>query len=63
MAITPIFVSVQETADMLNLTPWSIYRLLDAGDIKSQYKGKRRLVLLTSVHEYAEALPTERDAS
>jgi excisionase family DNA binding protein len=53
----PIFISVEETAQMLNLTTWSIYRLLDAQEIKSQYHGKRRLVRLASVREYADNLP------
>lgn len=55
--IRPIFISVKEAAKMLNLTPWTVYKLLDSQAIKSQYAGKRRLVRLDSVHEYADSLP------
>lgn len=61
--IAPIFVSVKEAARMLSLTPWSVYQLLDAGEIESRYHGKRRLVVMTSLEAYAANLPTERDAS
>lgn len=57
--IAPIFVSVKQAADMLNITPWSVYRLLDAGEIESSYHGKRRLVRFTSVQQYADNLPSE----
>lgn len=56
--IDPIFVSVKEAADMLGLTPWSVYQLLDRQEIESRYHGRRRLVLVTSLREYAERLPT-----
>lgn len=55
--ITPIFVSVKEAAQMLSITPWSVYKLLDEQQIKSQYHGRRRLVSVESLHEYAESLP------
>jgi len=56
---TPIFVSVKEAAFKLNLTPWSVYKLLDQKAIDSRYHGKRRLVVVTSLEEYAANLPTE----
>jgi hypothetical protein len=43
---------------MLSLTTWSVYKLLDEQAIKSQYHGRRRLVSVESLHEYAENLPT-----
>jgi len=43
---------------MLSLTTWSVYKLLDEQAIKSQYHGRRRLVVVESVHEYAASLPT-----
>lgn len=61
--ITPIFISVKETAKLLSLTTWSVYQLLNAGEIVSQYQGKRRLVRLDSVHEYADNLPTSKPVS
>ena len=59
--IQPIFVSVKEAAKILNITPWSVYKLLDDKVIRSQYHGKRRLVRLDSLHEYADSLPEYRD--
>jgi excisionase family DNA binding protein len=55
--IQPIFVSVKEAASMLSLTPWSVYKLLDDQVIKSQYHGRRRLVRVDSLNEYADGLP------
>jgi hypothetical protein len=58
-SVTPIFVSVKQAADMLAISPWSMYQLLDEGSVKSQYKGRRRLVQVASLKEYADNLPTE----
>lgn len=55
--VQPIFVSVKEAARILALTPWSIYKLLDEQAIKSQYHGRKRLVSVESLHEYAAGLP------
>lgn len=60
--ITPIFVSVKDAAQMLGLTTWSVYKLLDEQKIKSQYHGRRRLVVVESLREYAESLPTTAPA-
>jgi len=59
--ITPIFVSVKEAAQMLGITQWSVYKLCDEQAIRSQYHGKRRLVRLDSLREYADGLPEWRD--
>lgn len=59
----PIFISVKKAAEKLSLTTWTVYQLLNAGEIESQYKGKRRLVRYESLKKYADSLPTERDAS
>lgn len=56
--LTPIFVSVKQAAQMLNISPWSCYQLLNAGEIESRYQGRRRLVVVTSLREYAANLPT-----
>jgi excisionase family DNA binding protein len=64
--IQPIFVSVKEAAQMLSLTPWSVYKLLDEQKIRSQYAGRKRLVRVDSLNEYADSLPIiapESDAS
>ena len=57
--IGPIFVSVKQAAKALNISPWSMYQLLDAGKVRSQYSGRRRLVRVDSLRAYADNLPTE----
>ena len=51
--------SVKDAAKALAISPWSCYQLLDAGQIDSRYQGRRRLVSVASLREYAERLPTE----
>ena len=58
--LEPIFVSVKQAADALALSTWQVYQILDSGEIESRYKGSRRLVVVRSLREYAEQLPTER---
>lgn len=59
--ITPIFVSVKQAAQMLAISPWSCYQLLDAQAIESRYHGRRRLVSVESLRAYAASLPTYPD--
>lgn len=59
-SLEPIFVSVKQAAHMLNITPWSVYELLKDDRLDARYHGKRRLVSVESVREYAKNLPTER---
>ena len=61
-SVAPIFVSVKEAAQILGLTTWSVYQLLDQQAIKSQYHGRRRLVRVDSLTEYADNLPTYPEA-
>lgn len=56
--IEPIFVSVKEAARALSVSPWVCYQLLDEGKIDSRYQGRRRLVAVKSLREYAANLPT-----
>lgn len=60
--VSPIFVSVKDAARMLAISPWSCYQLLNEGKVESRYHGRRRLVLVTSLREYAAALSTEAEA-
>lgn len=57
--IDPIFVSVKDAAAALGLSTWQTYQLLDAQKIESRYQGRRRLVVVESLREYARNLPTE----
>lgn len=59
----PIFVSVKEAGRLLGLSTWSVRELLDEGVIESRYAGKRRLVVVSSLHEYADNLPTTRETA
>lgn len=61
--ITPIFISVKQAARALGISDWVCYQLLDEGKIDSRYQGRRRLVRVSSLHEYADSLPTERPES
>lgn len=60
--IEPIFVSVKEAAKALGLSEWAVYELTsgDEPKIEVRYKGTRKLVVVRSLREYAENLPTER---
>lgn len=56
--LSPIFVSVKQAAKALNISPWSMYQLLNEGKVVAQYKGTRRLVRVDSLRAYADSLPT-----
>lgn len=56
--LTPIFISVKQAAQMLGISPWSCYQLLDSGAVESRYHGRRRLVRVESLRQYADRLPT-----
>lgn len=55
--LDPIYVTVKEAARILGLSTWSIYSKLDAQEIASRYDGRKRLVVLESLREYAASLP------
>lgn len=55
----PIFVTVKEAARLLGVSPWTCYQLLKSDDIESRYIGRRRLIPLIALMEYAACLPTE----
>ena len=58
MPLDPVFVSVKQAAELLAVSPWQIYDLLDKQAIESRYQGRRRLVVVSSLRKYAESLPT-----
>lgn len=61
--IAPIFISVKQAAKALNVSDWVAYKLCDSGALESRYIGRRRLVLVESLHAYARSLPTVPEAS
>lgn len=60
--LEPIFISVKQAAQMLGISIWVTRRLLDDGVIDSRYQGRRRLVSVESLREYAANLPMEGPA-
>jgi excisionase family DNA binding protein len=58
--LDPIFVTVKEAARLLGISPWSCYQLLKSDEIDSRYIGRRRLVVLASLTEYAANAPVEK---
>lgn len=57
----PLTCTVKAAAQVLGLSNDSMYKLLDAGDVKSGYTSTgRRLVHLDSLREYVKELPAER---
>ena len=58
MEIAPIFVSVEEAAEKLNLGKYEVYRLCKSGEIKAQRRGTRILIPVQALHEFAESLPS-----
>lgn len=57
----PIFVSVKDAARILGLSTWAVRNdLLDTQIVESRYHGRRRLVSLASLRDYADSLPSAR---
>jgi excisionase family DNA binding protein len=54
--IDPIFLSVREAAKALALSPKTVYRLMDSGDLDNAWHGTRRLVVTESLRSYAKKL-------
>lgn len=55
----PIFVSVIDAATSLGISRREVYRLLDAGEIESVERGRRRLIVVESLHAFAQRLRDE----
>lgn len=52
----PIFVSPKEAARLLSVSRSRVYELMDAGLIDSTRIGQRRVIPLTSLHDFATKL-------
>ncbi len=55
--LDPIYVSVKEASRILGLSTWSVYQKCDAQIIESRYDGRKRLVVVASLRDYAANLP------
>ena len=55
-----IAVSVDDAAKMVSLSRTAIYDLLAQGVIVSVKHGRRRLVVVASLHAFLDGLPRER---
>ena len=55
--LDPIYVSVKEAARILGVSTWLMYQRLDQQLIESRYEGRKRLVVVKSLREYAAGLP------
>jgi hypothetical protein len=63
--LTPIYVTAKDAATILGggTSPWTIHRLCRDGEIDSRFQGKRRMVVLASLRDYADNLPAERKSA
>lgn len=52
-AMERLFMSVNETCDMLGISRTTIYRLISTGRLETVRIGRRRLVRLSSIEELA----------
>jgi excisionase family DNA binding protein len=55
-----IFVTPLEASQTLAISRSQVYDLLNRGVIDSRFFGRRRLVVLDSLREFADNLPSER---
>jgi excisionase family DNA binding protein len=62
MEVTPILVSVPQAAQMLGRGVSTIYDLIGGGKIRAVKSDGRTLVVVASLHEYANNLPAAQIA-
>jgi excisionase family DNA binding protein len=51
--------TVQEVAEGLRISRWTVYQLIRSGQLESVKIGRRRLLLQSSLEEYVRRLRTE----
>lgn len=59
----PLLITCQKAAEKIDVTPWQVYRLLDDGQLKGRYQGRRRYVEYESLVNYVKGLPDLPQAS
>lgn len=58
--VEPAYLTVEEARQYLRASRNFLYRLIQYGEIASVKRGKRRLVVLRSLREYAERESVEK---
>jgi excisionase family DNA binding protein len=62
MEVNPILVSIPQASQMLGRGASTIYDLIGAGKIRAVKSDGRTLVIVQSLHEYANSLPAAKVA-
>jgi excisionase family DNA binding protein len=57
--VPAVLYSVEEAAEALSLSRWTLYELIRSGRLRSVKQGQRRLVPVTALHEYVQLLESE----
>ena len=57
----PIVVSIHEAQRLLSVSRTTVFDLLRSDELKSFRCGRRRLILLSSIHDYVDRRISERD--
>lgn len=57
----PVLISIADAAIMLGLSVNGVTQLCDATRLDARYSGRRRLVVVQSVHDYIASLPAFKD--
>jgi excisionase family DNA binding protein len=52
----PLLATISETGEMIRHGRSFIYRLIGEGRLRTVKAGKRRLIVVASIHEYVESL-------
>lgn len=54
-----VLYNVQDAAEALSLSKWTVYELIRSGRLRSVKQGQRRLVPVAALHEYVKLLESE----
>lgn len=55
-AVTPVLYRVDEAAEALRMSRTVIYQLIRSGQLRTVKQGRRRLVPVTALTEYVDAM-------
>jgi hypothetical protein len=56
----PLLLGVPETARLIGLSDDEVYAMLDSGDLVEARRGRRRLVVVHSIHRWIQTARVER---